>query len=275
MFSSGGYLDIKNKPKIVVISGITGAGKTALSVELARKFNGEIVSCDSRQVYKYCDIATAKITKEEMKGVSHYMLDVADPTKNERYSAAEFARDANECIADILSRGKLPILAGGTGLYTRAVIEGYTFDNALKNGRHREIITDTATKLKNRPKYNVLQICLIPPREKVAPQIMRRIEDRLNNGMIQETKELIKKGVTEDFLLNLGLEYYWNVKYINGEVTIEEYKTQLFNKTMQFIKRQRTWYRKESPKYTYYLDEPKEYANQAANLILQFLNKPR
>lgn len=264
------------KPKIIVISGITGSGKTALSVELAKKFNGEIVSCDSRQVYKYCDIATAKVTNDEMQGVPHHMLDVADPTTNTRYSVAEFVRDADRCISDIILRRKLPILVGGTGLYTRALIDGYNFDDAKPprgdvNIRHKEDTTSISTKSKNSPKYNVLQICLVPPREIIADKIMKRIESRLDDGMIEETEKLIEMGVTKDFLLALGLEFYWNVKYIDGEITMPEYKTQLFNKSMQFIKRQRTWYRKENKEITHYISDPKDYMSYSMKLINLFL----
>jgi tRNA dimethylallyltransferase len=260
----------RRKPKIVVLSGITASGKTALSIELAKRFNGEIISCDSRQVYKYMDIGTAKITRAEMHGVRHYMLDVADPTKNERYTLADFVRDADRAADYIITRGKLPILVGGTGLYSRAVIDGYSFAapavKSDKNNRH-----SAKRNHENSPKYKVLQICLVPPKEIIADKIKERNEMRIENGMFEETKALLSMGVTPEFLLNLGLEYKLNVRYLNNEISLDEYRKLLFNQSMQFIKRQRTWYRKENPRTTRYLTDPKEYLEKSTALIAKFI----
>ena len=112
-------------PKILVICGPTASGKTALAVELALRHHGEVVSADSMQIYRRMDIGTAKPTREEMRGVPHHMLDVADP--EEDFSAARYVDMAAKCVDDILSRGKLPILAGGTGLYIDSLLSGRTF----------------------------------------------------------------------------------------------------------------------------------------------------
>jgi len=116
---------VERKPNILVICGPTASGKTALSVELALRFNGEVVSSDSMQIYRRMDIGTAKPTEEEKKGVSHHMLDVADPSEN--YSVARYVSDAVPIVDDILARGKLPIIAGGTGLYIDALVAGREF----------------------------------------------------------------------------------------------------------------------------------------------------
>ena len=108
------------KEKVIVICGPTASGKTALSIELAKKINGEIVSCDSMQIYKEMDIGTAKPTKEEMQGIKHYMLDIISP--DERYSVADYKKQAKEAIKEILSKGKVPIVVGGTGLYVDSLI---------------------------------------------------------------------------------------------------------------------------------------------------------
>ncbi|MDR1917650.1 MAG: hypothetical protein LBQ05_01555, partial [Christensenellaceae bacterium] len=251
------------KPKIVVISGITASGKSDLAVKIAKQLGGEIISCDSRQVYKYLDIGTAKITRDEMCGVNHYMLDVCDPTKNMRYTLADFVRETERAIDYIGYRGKLPILVGGTGLYSRAIIDGYSFDDNRHtmtenigggNPRHSGKTTHD-----NKPKYDVLQICLIPPTKIIAEKVAKRNETRIANGMFDETKKLLEMGVTPEFLLNLGLEYRLNVKYLNNEITLDEYKKLLHTQTMQFIKRQRTWYRRENPETTHYLCEPDKY----------------
>ena len=112
-------------PKILVICGPTASGKTALAVELALRHRGEVVSADSMQIYRRMDIGTAKPTREEMRGVPHHMLDVADP--EEDFSVARYVDMAAKCVDDILSRGKLPILAGGTGLYIDSLLSGRTF----------------------------------------------------------------------------------------------------------------------------------------------------
>lgn len=121
--------------KIVVITGPTATGKTRLSVELAKKFGGEIVSADSMQIYRGMDIGTAKVTHTEMQGVTHHMIDIADPT--EVYSVSRYVEDANKAVQDILARGRLPIIAGGTNLYIDSLISGLDFaeraeDNALR-----------------------------------------------------------------------------------------------------------------------------------------------
>ena len=120
--------------QVLTIVGPTASGKTRLAVELARRFNGEVVSCDSMQIYRHMDIGTAKPTAEEMCGVVHHMLDVADPDEN--YSAARYVEQASACVDDILARGKLPVIAGGTGLYRDALLAGRTF--AAFSGTYRE-----------------------------------------------------------------------------------------------------------------------------------------
>jgi len=244
----------KMKPKIVVISGVTASGKTALSILLAQKFNAEIISTDSRQVYQGLDIGSAKITTDEMQGVPHHCLDIVDPANNERYSVGDFQRDAYRKIDEILKRGKLPMLVGGTGLYSRAVINGYGFDNQPNN-----------------PRYDVLQICLVPPNTILAPKVKLRNVQRVEQGMFDETRNLLARGVSTDFLYKLGLEYRLNVRYLNGEIDLEKYYDELYHQTMQFIKRQRTWYRKENPALTHYLTDPGSYLSQASQLITDFL----
>ncbi|MGE6379864.1 tRNA (adenosine(37)-N6)-dimethylallyltransferase MiaA [Peribacillus muralis] len=126
----------QQKGKLLVIIGPTAVGKTKMSIEMAKLFNGEIISGDSMQVYKGMDIGTAKIKREEMEGVPHYLLDIKEP--DEPFSAAEFQERANACIEDIQSRGKLPIIVGGTGLYIQSVIYDYQFSEAPSDLEYRE-----------------------------------------------------------------------------------------------------------------------------------------
>ena len=121
------------QPKLVVITGPTASGKTALGVALAQRLGGEVVSADSMQIYRGMDIGTAKPTPEEMQGVPHHMIDIADPTEN--YSVSRYAEEASACVDDILARAKLPIVVGGTGLYIDSLIAGRTFADV--HGRHR------------------------------------------------------------------------------------------------------------------------------------------
>ena len=116
-----------HKQKVIVICGPTASGKTALSIELAKKIDGEIISCDSMQIYKDMDIGTAKPTKEEMQGIKHYLLDFVSP--DERYSVANFKQDAKKAIKEILSKGKIPIIVGGTGLYLDSLIYEIEFND--------------------------------------------------------------------------------------------------------------------------------------------------
>ena len=124
------------KPKVVVICGPTASGKTALSIELAKKINGEIISCDSMQIYKDMNIGTAKPTKEEMQGIKHYLLDYVLPTK--RYSVADYKRDAEKSIKKILEKGKVPIIVGGTGLYVDSLIYNIEYPEIKFDEQYRE-----------------------------------------------------------------------------------------------------------------------------------------
>ena len=115
------------KSKVIVICGPTASGKTALSIELAKRINGEVVSADSMQIYKDMDIGSAKVTKEEMQGIKHYLIDIVSP--NERYSVSNFKNDAELAIEEILKKGKTPIIVGGTGLYIDSLIYGIEFQD--------------------------------------------------------------------------------------------------------------------------------------------------
>ncbi|MBR0426694.1 MAG: tRNA (adenosine(37)-N6)-dimethylallyltransferase MiaA [Clostridia bacterium] len=130
------------KPKVIVIVGPTASGKTALSIELAKKINGEIVSCDSMQIYKDMDIGSAKPSIEEMQGIKHYMIDIATP--NERFSVAEYKKLAESAIDEILSKGKIPIVVGGTGLYADSLIYGIEYPEIEFDEKYREVLEKQA-----------------------------------------------------------------------------------------------------------------------------------
>ena len=271
-------------PKLIVILGTTACGKSGLGVELARHVGGEIVSADSRQVYRGLDLGTGKVTEEEMGGVPHHLLDVVDP--NESYSVAQFPRDAYAAIDDILARGKVPLLVGGTGLYVRAVAEGYTFrdsqpDPALRaelegksaeelyaifrektgrtltggeeNNRHRLVRTlekvlagEDLTEAPRDPHYQVLQLGMTYPREELCRRIDERLIRRLDDGMVEEVERLRKAGATDAFLEGLGLEYRYILWYLTGKLPDREALIDELGRAIKrFAKRQMVWFKKD------------------------------
>ena len=132
------------KPKVIVICGPTASGKTALSIELAKKINGEIVSCDSMQIYKDMDIGTAKPTIEEMQGIKHYMLDFVSP--DERYSVADYKKQAKQAIREIIEKGKVPIVVGGTGLYVDSLIYEIEYQDIEFDEKYRKQLEEKSEK---------------------------------------------------------------------------------------------------------------------------------
>lgn len=143
------------KPTVIAIVGPTASGKTALSLELARRLNAEIIACDSRTVYRHFDIGTAKPSKEEQSAVRHHLIDVAEPTEN--FTAADFAQAGEKAIADIVSRGKLPIVAGGTGFYARALLEGLSIPRVAPQESLRKELREFADVFGNQALYDRLQ----------------------------------------------------------------------------------------------------------------------
>ena len=130
------------KPKVVVIVGPTASGKTALSIELAKKINGEVISSDSMQIYKDMDIGTAKVTKEEAQGIKHYLVDCVSP--DERYTVSDFKKDAENAIEEILAKGKTPIVVGGTGLYVNSLIYGIEYQDMNFDEKYRNELMEKA-----------------------------------------------------------------------------------------------------------------------------------
>ena len=135
---------METKPKVIVICGATASGKTALSVELAKQINGEIISADSMQIYKDMNIGTAKVSKEEMQGIKHYMIDIVSP--EERFSVAEFKEKAEEAIEEIIKKGKTPIIAGGTGLYINSLIYNIKYIDIKIDEEYRKSLEERVQK---------------------------------------------------------------------------------------------------------------------------------
>ena len=162
------------KPKVIVIVGPTASGKTSLSIELAKKINGEIVSCDSMQIYKDMDIGTAKPTQEEMQGIPHYLIDNVEP--NQRYSVADFKKDAENAIEEILSKGKTPIVVGGTGLYIDSLIYGIEYNDIKLDEKYREELMEISETQEGLEKlYEEAKKIDEKAMEKISPNDKKRI----------------------------------------------------------------------------------------------------
>ncbi len=294
--------------KLISIIGQTSSGKSDLAVCLAKKFNGEIVSADSRQVYRGLDYCSGKITVKEMQGVPHKMIDVVE--LNTQYSLYDFQKRCYLCIDDIIKRGRLPFLVGGTGLYTRSIVQGFNLDEAtpdfnLRSELQKKSVAElvelctklnisidckqtefTARRLvrliekqgkltENTPKYDVLQIGIKWNRETIYKRIKERLEKRIPN-MISEIQGLLGSGVDKNFLIGLGLEAKNVVKFLDGEFNgYDEFFEQLFKEERHFAKRQQTWYNKE--KNVIWLDaENKSKAQlilEAEKIVQEFLDK--
>lgn len=272
------------KSKIIVILGPTASGKSDIAVKLAKKFNGEVISADSRQVYKGLDIGTAKITKKEMRGIRHHLLDVALP-KN-RFSVAEYKMLGDEAITDILTRGKLPIICGGTGHYIEAVLgeinipevkpnktlrkhlskkstpELLKILNKLDSKRAKDIDKNNARRLIRAievakalgkipkveirdKKYEVLKLGIRIEDKELKKRITKRLEQRLKKGMVREAIKLHKNGLSYNRMRELGLEYGGLADYLEGKIDKIKLFDRLNLETWHYVKRQRTWFRRD------------------------------
>ncbi len=271
--------------KVVVILGQTATGKSDLAVKIAKKINGEIISADSRQVYSGLDIGTGKITKKEMKGVPHHMLDIANPRK--QFTVAEYKQLADKKIEEIISRGKIPIICGGTGFYIDSITKGVVLPEVPPNKKLRSILNKKTaealfkiikkldrTRAKNidpknkvrliraieiakalgkvpkikekKANYKFIKIGLHLPSEKLKVKINSRLETRLKIGMLEEAKKLHRKGLPWKKMHELGLEYRYVSLYLQKEITKEEMVENLKNKIYQYAKRQITWFKRDS-----------------------------
>lgn len=199
------------KPKVIVICGPTASGKTALSIELAKKINGEIISSDSMQIYKYMDIGTAKPSKEEMQGIKHYLLDFVEP--NQRYSVAEFKKDAEKAIEKILAKGKTPIVVGGTGLYVDSLIYGIEYQDIKIDEKYRQELDERVKKEGLEKLYEEAQ--------KIDPQAMKKISknDQKRILRVLEIYKATGKNKTEQEIESRknGVKYDYKVFAINIE----------------------------------------------------------
>lgn len=246
-FSEKNASKAEKRIKVAVVTGPTATGKTSLAVKLAKQFDGEIISVDSRQVYKGLDIGSGKDI-EEYENVPYHLIDIADPAK-EVYNLARFCRDAFAAIDDITRRGKLPILCGGTALYLLALLDGYTLPGGKLpprcSGQPRiKQNQDQANSFTPPFELDALLLGVYFPRAQVRERIKIRLDKRLEEGMIEEEKRLVESGVTLQQLEFFGLEYREMALYLAGKQTLSEMRDILLNKIRQFAKRQDIFFRK-------------------------------
>ncbi len=192
-----------DKPKVIVICGPTASGKTALSIELAKKINGEIISSDSMQIYKYMDIGTAKPSEEEKQGIPHHLIGFVEP--NQRYSVADFKKDAETAIDEVLKKGKIPIVVGGTGLYIDSLIYGIEYQDIKLDEKYRQELEKRAEEEGLEKLYKEAQEIDPQAMEKISPNDKKRILRVLEiykatgKNKTEQEKESRKKEVKYDY----------------------------------------------------------------------------
>ncbi|MEK7600818.1 MAG: tRNA (adenosine(37)-N6)-dimethylallyltransferase MiaA [Patescibacteria group bacterium] len=273
----------QDKPKLIVIAGPTASGKSDLAIHLARTLNGEIISADSRQVYKGMDIGTGKVTKREQKLARHWLLNIASPMR--QYTVAHFVRDATKAIRDIAKRGKVPIICGGTGFWIDALVYGTSIPNVKPDSQLRaklqklsapqlftklqkldparassidrhnpvrliralEIVMKTGRPVPQQSAtmpYGVLYLCVSRNTEELQARIKKRLDARLHQGMIAEVQRLHTQGVSWKKLESFGLEYRWVARLLQKKITRTEMRTALLHDIIAYAKRQLTWWRR-------------------------------
>ena len=275
--------------RMITILGPTASGKTDFATHLAARLNAEIISADSRQVYRGMDIGTGKDLADYVVNghvIPYHLIDICEP--GTKYNLFRYQQDFLDCYEDIRSRGALPILCGGTGLYIEAVLKGYSLSPVPQNpalrteleGKNLDELTNILVDLKRRnhsvmhnktdvdscqrairaieietynltkpteerqcPPIDSLIIGVDIDREERRRKITKRLNERLNAGMIDEVDGLLKRGIPADDLIYYGLEYKFVTEYIIGKLTYEEMFQQLEIAIHQFAKRQMTWFR--------------------------------
>lgn len=297
------------KPKVIAIVGPTASGKSDLAVQIAKKFGGEIISADSRQVYKGLDIGTGKITKKEMLGIPHYLIDVTSPRK--KFTISEWKKKAQKSIEEIIKRNKTPIIVGGTGFYIDSLLFGLEIPEVPPNNKLRKSLAnkspqelfiilkkldpnraktidnrnpvrliraiEVARKLGSVPplqkpnqNYDILWIGINPGKEKIANKIHTRLIKRLKQGMIEEARTAHKKGLSWKRMEELGLEYKWLALYLQNLITRNEMISKLERDIIHYSKRQMTWFKRN--KSIVWIDLSKN-KNQLLSIVKSFLTK--
>ena len=252
--------------QLLTIVGPTASGKSDLALHVAKEFGGEIIAADSRTIYKGMDVGTAKPTSTEQEIVPHWGLDLVEP--GQRYSAYDFQTYAVAKIKDIQNRGKLPILAGGTGLYIDSLLFGYQFsppgsERDAQNPRHLKQ-TGKPTDARIRP--GVLLIGLLPPDEVLRANIARRAEKMFDQGVIDETRRLLQTCGEQALAGTAGIIYRVIIQLIKGGIAADEAIERFKYADWQYARRQKTWFNR-NPHIQWFSS-----ADEAYNFIAHKLN---
>jgi tRNA dimethylallyltransferase len=278
----------EHRPNLIVVLGPTASGKSTLGITLAQHFHGEIVSADSRQVYRGLDIGTAKVTPEEQALVPHHVLDVVDP--QDTYTVAQFQQDATAAINAILARERLPLLVGGSPHYIQAVVDNLAIPSVppqpeLRARLESQPLSDLLQQLeqldpqsatsidRNNPRrvIRALEVCIVTgkpfselrgkaqplyrslllgiqwPRPILYQRIDERVDERMRQGMVQEVRDLLARGITHERLDAFGLEYRFISRWLRGEFVSEEEMVQRLKYAIHdFTRRQLTWFRRDT-----------------------------
>ncbi len=298
----------KTLPKILVILGPTSTGKSDLAVSLAQTFNGEIISADSRQVYTGLDVATGKITSEEMRDIPHHLLSVVPPEQT--FSVAEWKSLAEKEIRNILSRGKLPIIVGGTGFYIQSIVDNVVLPEVLANNELRKKLShNTAEELfamlqeldpdraetidpknpirliraieiaqalgtvprpQNNPStYEFLQIGLTLPEHELKERIHVRTKKRFAVGMIEEARALHEAGLSYERMRELGLEYRILADVLEGSISENEAAARIERQNYQYSRRQIAWFKRDA-RIQWFIASSPDLKEKVESLFLSF-----
>jgi len=303
---AGRRIKMLNEKKLIVILGPTASGKTKLSIKLAKKFNGEIISADSRQIYKGLDIGTDKVTKKEMEGVAHYCIDVASPKR--KFTLARYRELALKAINKIFKKGKIPILCGGTGFYIQAVVEGLVIPEVKPNWKLRKRLEKNTAKelfeelkkldpqraktiektnkrrliraleivkeigcvppLKKSPlPYPVLMLGIKKEKKELDALIRKRFFKWLNKGLIKEVKNLKNSGLSWKRIEEFGLHYRVIAQYLQGKIDRQKMIEWSIKEIQKYARRQMNWWK--SDKRIHWVRNSKE----AEKLVKEFLKR--
>lgn len=262
--------------KVIVITGPTAVGKTKMSIELAKKINGEIINADSTQIFRNLDIATAKVTESEKENIKHHLFDIKDITEN--YTVFDYQRDCRKKIKEIEEKGKTPILVGGTGLYIKAALYDYKFEEEkniydFSNYSNEELYDKlkkidsnmnihinnrkrlerafayykennkmiTSVEKSNEPIYNVIFIGLTTDRQVLYDRINKRVDLMLKNGLLKEAKEIYNTNIrTKAVMTPIGYKELFT--YFDGNCSLEESINLIKQKSRNYAKKQYTWF---------------------------------
>lgn len=307
------------KKPLVVIGGATACGKTDVGVLLAEKINGEIISADSMQAYRYMDIGTAKPTKQEMKNIKHYLIDEIEP--DEEYNVMIFQKKAKQYMEKIWNMGKIPILVGGTGFYINAIVYDALFeeteqDNTFRNEMYQFAEQNGADALYQKLKevdpvyaqtlhannvkrvvraleyhhftgqlfseynaeqkqkqspYNTAMIVLTMERQKLYDRIEKRIDNMMQQGLLEEVEMLLKKGYTKDLVSMQAIGYKELIPYFSQQISLEQAVYDLKKNTRHFAKRQLTWFKRQTEGV--WIDITDQNLEQATEKIIRYLKE--